>query len=43
MLCICITGTVRCTFVLDGTGTVTHVFPKAKPDTNASEILVALE
>lgn len=36
-------GTVRCTFVLDGTGTVTHVFPKAKPDTNASEILAALE
>ena len=30
-------------FVLDGTGTVTHVFPKAKPDTNAYEILAALE
>ena len=32
-------GVVRSTFVLDENGAVEKVFPKAKPDTNAAEIL----
>lgn len=35
-------GVVRCTFVIDEQGIVTHVMPKAKPDTNAQEILAML-
>ena len=35
-------GIVRCTFVIDEQGIVTHVMPKAKPDTNAAEILALL-
>lgn len=36
-------GTVRATYVIDETGTIEKVFPKAKPDTNAAEILAYLE
>ena len=32
-------GVVRSTFIIDEKGIVTHVMPKVKPDTNASEIL----
>lgn len=32
-------GVVRSTFILNEEGVVEKVFPKAKPDTNASEIL----
>lgn len=35
-------GVVRCTFLIDEQGIVTHVMPKAKPDTNAQEILALL-
>ena len=35
-------GVVRCTFIIDEQGIVTHVMPKAKPDTNAAEILEML-
>ena len=35
-------GVVRCTFLIDEQGIVTHVMPKAKPDTNAQEILAML-
>ena len=35
-------GVVRCTFLIDEQGIVTHVMPKAKPDTNAAEILAML-
>ena len=35
-------GVVRCTFVIDEQGIVSHVMPKAKPDTNAAEILAML-
>lgn len=35
-------GIVRCTFVIDEQGIITHVIPKAKPDTNAAEILAML-
>ena len=35
-------GIVRCTFVIDEQGIVSHVMPKAKPDTNAAEILAML-
>ena len=35
-------GVVRCTFLIDEQGIVTHVMPKAKPDTNAAEILALL-
>ena len=35
-------GVVRCTFIIDEQGIVTHVMPKAKPDTNAAEILEIL-
>ncbi len=35
-------GVVRCTFIIDEQGIVTHVMPKAKPDTNAQEILAIL-
>ena len=32
-------GVVRATFVIDENGDIIKVFPKAKPDTNAAEIL----
>ena len=32
-------GVVRSTFILNEEGVVEKVFPKAKPDTNAAEIL----
>lgn len=35
-------GVVRCTFIIDEQGIVTHVMPKVKPDTNAQEILAML-
>lgn len=35
-------GTVRCTYLLDEAGVIRKVMPKAKPDTNAAEILAAL-
>jgi len=36
-------GVVRTTFVIDEQGCVEAVIPKAKPDTNAAEILAMLE
>ena len=36
-------GVVRSTYVIDENGTIAKVFPKAKPDTNAAEILQWLE
>lgn len=36
-------GVVRTTFVIDGAGNIEKVMPKAKPDTNAAEILHYLE
>ena len=36
-------GVVRSTFVIDEQGCVEKVFPKAKPDTNAAEILAYLK
>lgn len=35
-------GVVRSTFVIDENGMIEKVFPKAKPDTNAEEILTYL-
>ena len=35
-------GVVRCTFIIDEQGIVTHVMPQVKPDTNAAEILEML-
>ena len=35
-------GVVRTTFVIDESGVIEHVIPKAKPDTNAAEILAYL-
>jgi peroxiredoxin Q/BCP len=35
-------GVVRTTYIIDEQGVVTHVMPKVKPDTNASEILEIL-
>lgn len=35
-------GVNRSTFIVDEQGTVTHVMPKVKPDTNAAEILAML-
>ena len=35
-------GVTRSTFIIDEKGIVTHVMPKAKPDTNAAEILALL-
>ena len=32
-------GIVRATFIIDEQGIIEHVMPKAKPDTNAAEIL----
>lgn len=36
-------GVVRATYVLDEEGTIIKVFPNAKPDTNAAEILKFFE
>jgi len=36
-------GVVRSTFVIDENGCIEKVFPKAKPDTNAAEILSYLK
>ena len=36
-------GVVRSSFVIDREGRILRVMPKVKPDTNASEILAALE
>ena len=36
-------GVVRSTFVIDENGVVEKVYPKAKPDTNAEEILAYLK
>lgn len=36
-------GVVRTTYVIDENGTIEHVIPKAKPDTNAAEILSYLD
>ena len=35
-------GVVRTTFIIDENGTIAHVMPKVKPDTNAAEILALL-
>ncbi len=35
-------GVVRTTFIINENGVITHVMPKVKPDTNASEILSML-
>ncbi len=35
-------GIVRCTFIIDEQGMITHVMPRVKPDTNATEILEIL-
>ena len=36
-------GAQRATFIIDGTGTVVHVIPKASPKTHDDEVLAALE
>ena len=36
-------GIVRTTYVLDGQGNVTHVFPKVKVDGHIKEVLAALK
>lgn len=36
-------GVVRATYIIDEKGFIEKVFPKAKPDTNAQEILAYLE
>lgn len=36
-------GVVRSSYVIDENGIIEHVIPKAKPDTNAAEILAYLE
>ena len=35
-------GTVRTTFLIDEQGSIAHIMPKVKPDTNAEEILALL-
>ena len=35
-------GVMRTTYIIDEQGMITHVMPKVKPDTNASEILKIL-
>ncbi len=36
-------GVARVTYLIDEDGLISHVMPKVKPDTNASEILALLE
>lgn len=35
-------GVIRTTFIIDEEGNISHIMPKVKPDTNASEILEKL-
>ena len=35
-------GVVRTTFIIDGDGVIREIMPKAKPDTNAAEVLALL-
>ena len=35
-------GVVRTTFILDGDGVIREIMPKAKPDTNAADVLALL-
>jgi peroxiredoxin Q/BCP len=35
-------GTERTTFIIDGRGVITHIFPKVKVDGHADEVLAAL-
>lgn len=36
-------GVVRSTYIIDGDGSIEHVMPRVKPDTNASEVLGYLQ
>ena len=36
-------GVVRSTYLIDEQGVIARVMPKVKPDTNAADILAALE
>jgi peroxiredoxin Q/BCP len=36
-------GIVRTTYIIDGNGNVTHVFPKVKVDGHIQEVLTALK
>jgi len=36
-------GIVRTTYIINGNGTVTHVFPKVKVDGHIQEVLKALK
>jgi peroxiredoxin Q/BCP len=36
-------GIVRTTYIIDGKGTITHVYPKVKVDGHAEEVLAALK
>lgn len=36
-------GIIRSTFIIDESGTVSHVFPKVSPKKHAAEILIALD
>lgn len=35
-------GVARTTFIINGKGKITHIFPKVKPDGHAAEILAAI-
>ncbi len=35
-------GVVRTTFIIDEQGTIAHIMPKVKPDTNALDVLAVL-
>ncbi|AFG38642.1 thioredoxin-dependent thiol peroxidase [Spirochaeta africana] len=35
-------GITRCTFIIDETGTIAHVFPKVSPKTHADKVLEVL-
>ena len=36
-------GIVRTTYIIDGNGKITHVFPKVKVDGHIQEVLAALK
>ena len=36
-------GVVRSTYIIDGEGIIAHIMPRAKPDTNATEVLAYLQ
>ena len=36
-------GTVRSTYIIDPEGVIRRAMPKVKPDTNAADVLAALE